>query len=412
MSDSRDVVVRIENVSKKFRKGEMYDSLRDLIPALARWLVRSARVPLGASEFWALRDVSFEVRRGEAFGIIGPNGAGKSTILKLLCGIMKPTVGTVSVRGSVSALIEVGAGFHPDLTGRENILLNGTILGMSQQEIRRKFDEIVAFAELEEFIDTPVKRYSTGMYARLGFAVAAHVEPDLLIVDEVLSVGDYLFQRKCMERMKAVVAGGATVLFVSHKLRAISELCPRSLLLDHGRVVMIGSTDEVIRRYFDHPSVGRGDDHGKDVYLSRVSIQGADGRTASFESGSKAWVDLEVTACRTAQRVAVVMQITGENDVDAFNTSNARLGADMVSLKAGQKLHCQFELALHLAPGAYTVAVSVRRYDIGLLYDRWAAATTFVIHSRVDVGGIANLHPAVVQQWVEDAPDPATTPLG
>ena len=410
MSDSPDVVVRLENVSKKFRKGELYDSLRDLIPALARRLVRGQPDPLGASGFWALRDVSFEVTRGEAFGIIGSNGAGKSTTLKLLCGIMKPTIGTVSVRGSVSALIELGAGFHPDLTGRENIFLNGAILGMSQPDIRRKFDEIVAFSELEEFLDTPVKRYSTGMYARLGFAVAAHVEPDLLIVDEVLSVGDYRFQRKCMKRMKTVLTGGTTVIFVSHGLRAISDLCRRSLLLDRGRVLRIGPTDEVVRRYLDHPS-GREDNQEKDVYLSRVTMSGVDGRTASFESGSKAWVHIEVTANRTVQRVTVGLHIVGQNDFDAFHASNARLGAEMVSLKAGQKLHCRFELELHLAPGAYTVAASLRRSDIDIWYDRWGAATTFFVHSHADVSGIANLYP-VVTQWVEEAPHSATTPPG
>jgi lipopolysaccharide transport system ATP-binding protein len=407
MSDSPDVVVRLENVSKKFRKGELYDSLRDLIPALARRLVRGQPDPLGASGFWALRDVGFEVRRGEAFGIIGSNGAGKSTTLKLLCGIMKPTIGTVSVRGSVSALIELGAGFHPDLTGRENIFLNGAILGMSQPDIRRKFDEIVAFSELEEFLDTPVKRYSTGMYARLGFAVAAHVEPDLLIVDEVLRA-PVTGSRGSDETMKAVLTGDDSHRV--HGLRAISDLCRRSLLLDRGRVLRVGPTDEVVRCYLDHPS-GREGNQEKDVYLSRVTMSGVDGRTASFESGSKAWVHIEVTANRTVQRVTVGLHIVGQNDFDAFHASNARLGAEMVSLKAGQKLHCRFELELHLAPGAYTVATSLRRSDIDLWYDRWGAATTFFVHSHADVSGIANLYP-VVTQWVEDAPHSAPTPPG
>src|SRR6266851_4333534 len=244
-----DIVLRVESVSKKFVRGEIHDSLRDLIPALAARLTGRARATSADRDFWALRDVSFELSRGDAFGIIGANGAGKSTMLKLITGIMKPTAGRIHVNGRLSALIEVGAGFHPDLTGRENIYLNGMILGMKRVEIDRKFDAIVEFSGLAEFIDTPVKRYSSGMFTRLGFSVAAHVDPDILIVDEVLSVGDFVFQRKCVERMNAVLASGTTVVFVSHNLRAVADLCPRSLFLERGRVAAIGPTDDVIKAY-------------------------------------------------------------------------------------------------------------------------------------------------------------------
>src|SRR5499427_6753487 len=196
-----DVALRMHQVFKKFARGERHDSLRDLIPALAKRLVSPGRaLQLSKEEFWALNDVCFEIRRGEAVGVIGHNGAGKSTILKHLSGIMRPTSGSVEVNGKLSALIEVGAGFHPDLTGRENVFLNGVILGMSRAEIRRKFDEIIEFSGLQQFVDTPVKRYSSGMHARLGFAVAAHLEPDILVIDEVLSVGDWAFQTKGIEK--------------------------------------------------------------------------------------------------------------------------------------------------------------------------------------------------------------------
>ena len=199
----------MDRVYKKFRKGQLYDSLRDLIPAMFGSLFRGRKESsLGENEFWALYDISFQVNKGEALGIIGPNGAGKSTMLKLLTGIMKPTKGNITVNGTLSALIEVGAGFHPDLTGRENIFLNGTILGMKKEQIIKKFDEIVDFSGLADFIDTPVKRYSSGMYARLGFSVAAHVDPEILVVDEVLSVGDYAFQNKCIAKMKSILSSG------------------------------------------------------------------------------------------------------------------------------------------------------------------------------------------------------------
>jgi lipopolysaccharide transport system ATP-binding protein len=202
------------------------------------------------SLFWALRDVSFEVQRGEVIGIIGRNGAGKSTLLKILSRIVAPTEGTARLRGRVASLLEVGTGFHPELTGRENIYLNGSMLGMRKTEIDRKFDEIVAFSEIEEFLDTPVKRYSSGMYVRLAFAVAAHLEPEILIVDEVLAVGDHGFQKKCLGKMHDVATGdGRTILFVSHNMGALSQLCKHGVLLENGRVKTIGPVGDVIRTY-------------------------------------------------------------------------------------------------------------------------------------------------------------------
>src|SRR5580658_8574009 len=221
-----DVALRMEHIYKKFRKGEVYDSLRDLVPAITGKMFRGQELNADdVREFWALQDISFEVKRGEALGIIGRNGAGKSTALKILSRIMKPTKGRMVVHGRLCALIEVTAGFHPDLTGRENIFLNGTILGMSKREIESKLDQIIAFSGIEEFIDTPVKRYSSGMSARLGFSVAAHIDPEVMIVDEVLSVGDNLFQQRCMERIRSIIKTGTTVLFVSHNLKSVSEVC-------------------------------------------------------------------------------------------------------------------------------------------------------------------------------------------
>src|ERR1700674_1785544 len=241
-----DVALRMEHIYKKFRKGEIYNSLRDLLPAMTGKMFRGQELNANDKrEFWALQDISFEVKHGEALGLIGRNGAGKSTALKMLSRIMKPTKGRMVVNGRLSALIEVSAGFHPDLTGRENIYLNGTILGMKHKEIAAKFDQIVEFSGLAEFLGTPVKRYSSGMYARLGFSVAAHVNPDVMIVDEVLSVGDYAFQGKCVNRMKEVIRSGATVLFVSHNLRTISEFCHRCLLLERGRIVLTGPPGKV-----------------------------------------------------------------------------------------------------------------------------------------------------------------------
>ncbi|MGH7775350.1 MAG: ABC transporter ATP-binding protein [Candidatus Binatia bacterium] len=260
-----DLAIRIENLSKRYRIGqrEPYYALRDVLTnAIAapfrrlRSTLNGRRPSLGAQRLapsdtlWALKDVSFEVKQGEVVGIIGRNGAGKSTLLKILSRVTKPTAGYAEIQGRAGSLLEVGTGFHPELTGRENIYLNGAILGMRRQEIGRKFDEIVAFAEIEKFIDTPVKRYSSGMYVRLAFAVAAHLEPDILIVDEVLAVGDVGFQKKCLGKMQDVTQRGHTVLFVSHNMGAIKSLCSRALLLDGGRVVCEGGVDQTIGAYY------------------------------------------------------------------------------------------------------------------------------------------------------------------
>ena len=246
-----DTMVRFSNVSKRFRLGETHDSLRDLLATGLRRVLSRRSQPERRRTFWALRDVGFEVAQGEAVGIIGPNGAGKSTALKLLAGILRPDGGEIAVQGRLAALIEVGAGFHGDLTGRENVFLNGAILGMSRGEIRRKLEPIVAFAGIERFIDMPVKRYSSGMYARLGFSIAAHVDPDVLLVDEVLSVGDAVFRLRCLERMRELVRTGTTLVFVTHNLDQMQSICRRALVLDGGRSVFEGPSREAVGHYLE-----------------------------------------------------------------------------------------------------------------------------------------------------------------
>lgn len=241
-------VIELNHVWKKFRKGEKLDSLRDFLPHIFRKTV-SLDGSLKKEEFWALQDVSFQIKSGEVVGIIGSNGAGKSTTLKLLAGIIKPNNGKINICGRISALIEVTAGFHPELTGRENVYLNGTILGMRKREIDAKFDEIVEFSGVGEFIDTPVKRYSSGMYSRLGFSVAAHMDPDIMLVDEVLSVGDMAFQAKCAQKMRELMQSGATIIFISHNLPLVKSLCAKVYLLDGGKLIKEGNSEEVISYY-------------------------------------------------------------------------------------------------------------------------------------------------------------------
>lgn len=254
-----DTIIKVEGLGKKYiikHEGqEKYTALRDVISRKAKALLKNEAKVASKEEFWALKDLNFEIKRGEAIGIIGRNGAGKSTLLKILSRITEPTLGRIEISGRVASLLEVGTGFHPELTGRENIYLNGAILGMSRAEIKKKFDEIVDFSGVEKFLDTPVKRYSSGMYVRLAFAVAAHLEPDILVVDEVLAVGDAEFQKKCLGKMEEVSkSGGRTVLFVSHNMGAVSALCKNAILLSKGQVEEAGDTGKVINKYFSASS--------------------------------------------------------------------------------------------------------------------------------------------------------------
>src|SRR5258706_1085073 len=390
--------LRLNHVFKRFRRGERHDSLRDLIPSLVKRAVsRDRERALAAEEFWVLNDISFELKKGETLGIIGHNGAGKSTMLKHLSGIMEPTRGNIEVNGRLSALIEVGAGFHPDLTGRENVFLNGVILGMSRAEVKRKFDEIVEFAGLEEFIDTPVKRYSSGMFARLGFSVAAHLEPDILVIDEVLSVGDFAFQRKGLEKMRAIAKSGATVIFVSHNLQAVAEFCQRGILLEKGRVIADGPTDQVVRRYLDTASIHEDRPARGPVRIAKTAIRGVDGQTGRFAAGQKARVSVTLDAVAPTEKVAVVIDVFNTEFYEVFNTSSERLGCPPLSLAAGERATCDFDVELNLGPGTYYLGVYLYRYDVEREYDHVFPATSFVVTTDRDTRGSANLYPAVAR---------------
>ena len=291
-----DLAVSISHVAKRYRLGQLQDPYGRLTEtiwgAMTAPFRRSASRPASSRELWALSDVSLDVRRGEVVGIIGRNGAGKSTLLKVLSRITEPTSGRVVMKGRVASLLEVGTGFHPELSGRENVYLSGAILGMRRAEIRRKFDEIVAFSEVERFLDTPVKRYSSGMQVRLGFAVAAHLEPEILIVDEVLAVGDAAFQRRCLAKMEDVTHEGRTVLFVSHNMASVESLCTRAVLLQSGQVVADGGVREVVDAYLHSieslpaASVADREDRRGDGRLRFTNIQSSMRLGANRRSGS------------------------------------------------------------------------------------------------------------------------------
>jgi len=307
-----DPVIKVENLSKRYLLGHEFqkgEGLRHVIERAVRapftWLRSGGRAHrVTREEFWALRDINFEVQQGEVVGLIGRNGAGKSTLLKVLSRITEPTTGRIHLRGRVSSLLEVGTGFHPELTGRENIFLNGAVLGMARTEIKSKFDEIVAFAEIEKFLDTPVKRYSSGMYVRLAFAVAAHLEPEILIVDEVLAVGDANFQKKCLGKMSSVSTEGRTILFVSHNMAAVSRLCTRAVLLQDGRTVMNGPVPTVVeaylaasnitRRTWENPKEKSDDSPGRIVSVRVLSLDGDEAGALVFHEGVKIEVCYEI----------------------------------------------------------------------------------------------------------------------
>jgi lipopolysaccharide transport system ATP-binding protein len=359
--------ISVTGIAKRYRLGERerYETLRETVMRSVKGIWKRQRS--GSDDertFWALRDLSFEIPEGQIVGLIGRNGAGKSTMLKILSRITAPTEGRATIHGRVGSLLEVGVGFHPELTGRENVYLNGAILGMRRAEIQRKFDEVVAFAEVERFLDTPVKRYSSGMYVRLAFSVAAHLEPEILLVDEVLAVGDTAFQKKCMGKMGSVARDGRTILFVSHNLVAITSLCERGILLDGGRLLMDGSAGQVVERYLqDTTTVAdrslatrldrRGDQKLKfTAFELRNQKNEAVPCVASGQDAVLAFT-YEAQAGVRLSNVKVAVGVHGKFDESLFHLSTTNSNDDFESLPSRGVVCCRIP-SLPLQPGNYT----------------------------------------------------------
>jgi lipopolysaccharide transport system ATP-binding protein len=366
-----DWIIKAEGLGKRYQiqhqSRERYTALRDVIANRIKGLLGRGNQSKGQTtteEFWALQDVSFEIKQGEVVGIIGRNGAGKSTLLKILSRITEPTRGSVRLRGRVASLLEVGTGFHPELTGRENIFLNGAILGMSRAEIRSKFDEIVAFAEVEKFLDTPVKRYSSGMYVRLAFAVAAHLEPEILVVDEVLAVGDAGFQKKCLGKMQEVSRGGRTVLFVSHQMATMQNLCTHGILMAGGHTVFNGSIEEAVRRYLvESKSLAtvtldsRRDRQGTgSLRFLGFSLLDDDSRNIhSLTSGSRGNIRLQIANAsgRSLKNVRIAVGIDNDAGARILVLSTHLSGIDFAELHPNITAAIIRFQRLTLAPGRY-----------------------------------------------------------
>lgn len=378
-------IIEVSGVSKRYRLGQFgFSSFRE---ETERWLRRLRGEQVAeesARDFWALRDVSFAVQPGEVVGIIGRNGAGKSTLLKILSRITEPTAGEIVLRGRVASLLEVGTGFHPELSGRENIYLNGAILGMTRAEIARKFDEIVAFAEVDQFVDTPVKRYSSGMYVRLAFAVAAHLEPEILIVDEVLAVGDVQFQQKCIGRMGEVAKQGRTVLFVSHNLGLVRTLCQRGLLLQGGRVCKNGTVVETLETYAGLAGrVKRRREMPEGLALVEVELRDEEGTPGGVVLCGRPFV-IELRTTRPHMATGFLVRLIDGDGVTVAVLNSAFPGTDDTSGSLRVAVHrCEVDM-LNLAPGNYQVDAEL--WLPSGLADRWQNAAALTIGDGL-VGG-------------------------
>jgi lipopolysaccharide transport system ATP-binding protein len=374
-----DLAISVESLSKSYLVGhdtagtERYTTLRDIVARKIRSMARkTCDIFRGQAilqgdeieEFWALKEISFSIRQGERVGVIGSNGAGKSTLLKILSRITEPTAGRIGITGRVASLLEVGTGFHPELSGRENIYLNGAILGMSRREIQRKFDEIVDFAEVERFLDTPVKRYSSGMYVRLAFAVAAHLEPEILIIDEVLAVGDAQFQKKCLGKMEDVSKDGRTILFVSHNMAAIEQLTESSLVLDRGNLVMSGPTSTCIKHYsaLNIDSVEGQVLQYHDTQIRFHAVNDQNQSQSAFRCGTDIGFQIH---CESQTRISNV-----DFQIAVFSTLGFRLLTLSGRFQSSERLTLQGETRVCarwanvcLVPGEYRVALSIYRND-------------------------------------------------
>ena len=380
-----DVVIRAEGLGKKYVIGqqtstlERYKSLRDVVGRKVKGLGRAAlNVARGRNivasdeleEFWALKDVSFEIRRGEVVGIIGRNGAGKSTLLKVLSRITEPTEGRASLRGRIASLLEVGTGFHPELTGRENIYLNGAILGMARHEIKVRFDAIVDFAEIEKFLDTPVKRYSSGMYVRLAFAVAAHLDPEILVVDEVLAVGDAEFQRKCLGKMSEVAGGGRTVLVVSHNMPMVKNLCSRAIVLAGGRSAFDGGVEPAIQHFLHSANAGGGQslkartDRRGDGRLRFTEVRVEGTRPDILRMGEEARIGLFYDAEQEIRDAHFVFHVENAWGQTILRLATRESGSPMNIPAGNGSVTCSIS-QIQLLPGQYTllIAASTSHYE-------------------------------------------------
>ena len=365
--------IEFRNVWKHYRIGSQHDSLRDVIAATFKRLISRnghAEAPQG---FWALHDVSFEVKKGETLGIVGPNGAGKSTILKLLSRITRQTKGSLRVHGRLAALIELGGGFHSDLTGAENIYLQGTMLGFSRKEIRRMYNSIVAFSELERFLETPVKRYSSGMIVRLGFAIAAHIQPEVLLIDEVLAVGDLAFQQKCYRRIRELKLQGTTMIFISHDLEVVQKLCDRVLLLQQGRILREGWPAQIIKQYREEvltdtlkTTNAPLEDHGSPVSITRLTLRDANGLPAdTLKTGEPLRVEVGFRAAQTVNQPVFRVAIERLDDLlcHAVFSRHSNLALDTLTGEGTVTLEYP---AVNLLPNLYQVTVELFDRESGI----------------------------------------------
>ena len=378
-------IITVENLSKCYVIGHqaskddgLRHALTNLLHAPKQWLAqREQRRRATVEEFWALKDVSFSINRGDVVGVIGRNGAGKSTLLKILSRITEPTTGRITLDGRVASLLEVGTGFHAELSGRENIYLNGAILGMGRAEIKRKFDEIVAFSEVEKFLDTPVKRYSSGMYVRLAFAVAAHLEPEILIVDEVLAVGDQAFQKKCLGKMNEVARGGRTVFFVSHNMAVMRQLCNRGILLHHGKVLRTGDINEVMESYLaagaaydGHWQRGASVPGRDGLFIEAVRLLNPAGEPAgNLNYPDSFTVEIKICANSAFTKGQVALVFLNNEGTTVFTTCNSDGAEDYLPIAAGRHTFRVTVPGKFLAPGSYFLRVAthqphVQAYDM------------------------------------------------